>query len=80
VLRKFHRDSADNATLANSGFGCEWAERGTRLVFQEEDEPEEENIPAFLNLQALEDVALGVLAIELCGLNLALDDMARLEG
>jgi hypothetical protein len=50
VHRRFYRDAADNATLADSGFGYEWAERGTRLVFQEADEPEEENIPAFINL------------------------------
>ena len=47
---RFYRDATDNATLADSGFGCEWAERGTRLVFQEADEPDEENIPAFMNL------------------------------
>lgn len=50
MLRRFYRDTSENDTWTNSGFGHEWAERGTRLVFQEADEPDEENIPAFINL------------------------------
>ena len=50
VFYRFYRDAADNTTLADNGFGGEWAERGTRLVFEEADEPNEENIPAFMNL------------------------------
>ncbi|RQM05802.1 hypothetical protein DH86_00002115, partial [Scytalidium sp. 3C] len=47
----FYRDSISNQpTLKEQGFSTEWATRASKLVFQEVETPNEDNIVTFLNL------------------------------
>lgn len=46
----FYRDANDVATLKEHGFMIDWAERAGKLVFQEVENPNENNIVTFMNL------------------------------
>ena len=48
--RSFIRDADDKAPLKDHGFMIEWAQRAGKLVFQEAEDLDEQNIPTFCNL------------------------------
>ncbi|KAK6371287.1 hypothetical protein LTS17_009018 [Exophiala oligosperma] len=47
---KFYRDASGQATLKEHGFMIEWAQRAGKLVFQEVEDLDEDNIVTFLTL------------------------------
>lgn len=49
----FYRDASCQATLRDHGFMMEWADRAGKLVFQEVENPHEDNIVTFINLALL---------------------------
>ncbi|KAH8697046.1 hypothetical protein BGW36DRAFT_160144 [Talaromyces proteolyticus] len=50
VASNFYRDRDNNATLKEQGFMTEWAERAGKLVFQEVENVNEDNLVTFWNL------------------------------
>lgn len=47
---RFYRDASGQATLKEHGFMIEWAQRAGKLVFQEVEDLDEDNIVTFLTL------------------------------
>jgi hypothetical protein len=46
----FYRDAKGNPSLNEHDFGTEWAERASKLVLQDVENPTEDNLVTFLNL------------------------------